>query len=357
MQLSAFVESNKDAIIEQWQQFAVARLSLGPDLEKSQLLNDLPEFIDEVVRALHSRENEWPHIKSARDHGKQRMRIGVDVGSLVEEMTMVGDAIAELATEQGTEFENDDLLRMMSIIGRGAAASVRAYAALRDRELADQAAQHFSFIAHEIRNPLHSARLSAETLAVVPEERRQVQLERLEQALLQLAELVDDSLLEARLYGDPHLDVQAIGSRMLIEQIYEDLESQIVRRRLKAELAAEDFTLDADRTLLYSALSNLLSNAIKFTPEGGRIAVRARSMDGRAVFTVDDQCGGIPDDIEQRLFEPFVQAQTSKGGSGLGLLIVKQAIEAHDGHVQVENNPGVGCCFTVNLPQKQEARE
>jgi signal transduction histidine kinase len=353
MRLVEFIESNRERIVRRWQRNAEERMSL--DLSKSQLRNDLPHFIDDVIEALRDPGGRWPHTEGAKKHGRQRMRVGVKIGSLTEEMTLVGETVAELAFEDSEDFASDDVLRMMAIIGRGAAASVSAYAALRDRELADQAAQHFSFIAHEIRNPLHNARLAAQVLAIAPESEREKHQERLDHALADLTELVDDSLIEARLYGDPRLDIERADARELVEAACGDLAAQQEDRDLSIATDVEDFSLDVDRTLILSALTNLLKNAVKFTREGGRIAVEARQVDGRAVFEVGDQCGGIPDDVLPLLFEPFVQADPQKGGSGLGLVIVKQAAEAHGGSVQIDNRPGDGCRFVLELPRRQQS--
>ena len=349
--LADFIAANTDLLIERWQAYARERLEL--ELDHSALLDHLPHFVDDLIEALRSDKGTWPHVESAKGHGRQRLEVGVDVGSLTREMTLVGETIAEFAEERGEDFSSRDLLRMTSIIGEGAAASVSAYAALRDRQLAEQAAQHFSFIAHEIRNPLHSARLAAQVLASVPESDREQHWQRLDRALAQLEQLVDDSLIEARLYGDTRLHVQSVRSVELVEQAHEDLGGQVAEKALILEHAVEDFTLEADRTLLGSALVNLMRNAVKFTCKGGRIVVTARHTNGTAVFAVRDECGGIPENFMPKLFKPFVQARSEKGGSGLGLLIVKQAVEAHGGTVTVENEPGSGCCFKIELPRHQ----
>lgn len=351
MQLADFIAANKNEIIERWREHVTSRLSL--QLEKSELRNDLPDFLDEVADILRGEEEDWRQIESAESHGRQRVRLGVDVGSLVEEMTMVSEAIAELANRQGQEFPGNELLRMTSAIGRGAAASVRAYAGMRDKQLADQAAQHFSFIAHEIRNPLHSAQLAAQLLTAAPRSDRKKSLERLDRALSQLSDLVDDSLIEARLFGEPRLEVRKMDSAKLVEDICYDLAGQIDDRDLRVETKVDEFQFDADPALMHSALANLVSNAAKFSRRGGTIVISARQDNDRAKFTVEDRCGGIPEDFMPRLFEPFRQAESRKGGSGLGLMIVKQAVEAHQGEVHVHNVAGKGCCFTLDLPMQK----
>ena len=355
MHLAEFIESNRERLIQRWERNVVERLT--QDLEKSQLRNDLPHFIEDVIETLRDPAGKWPHVEGAKMHGRQRMRIGANIASLTEEMTLVGVTVAELVEEQDASIALHDLTRMMVIVGRGAAASVGAYAALRDKELADQAAQHFSFIAHEIRNPLQNAGLAAQLLAVVPEAERAKHLERLERALTQLTELVDDSLIESRLYSEPKLHMQRLNSRKLIQTVCDDLAAQMNERGLTIKVEVEDFSLDGDRAILVSALTNLLRNAVKFTRDESSVTVAARLVDDRAVFEVGDQCGGIPEDFLSQLFEPFVQARSDKGGSGLGLVIVKQAAEAHSGTVSVDNRPGHGCSFVLDLPRRQSRQD
>jgi signal transduction histidine kinase len=351
MELASYIEANKDRLIEQWKVNAVERLAIR--LEHSTLLNDLPLFIDELVEALRTDPAEWVAFEGAKTHGQQRMRLGIDIGGLTEEMALVGETVIELACRDGEQFAGDQIVFLMRAVGRGAAISVNAYAAMRDRELADQAAQHFSFIAHEIRNPLHNIRLAITILESCTAETRAALRTRLDRWFDQLARLIDDSLVQARLYGEPNLQPQRIGVRELIDLALEDVETQAMQRGLAVSVEVEPFELDADRKLIVSALTNLLRNAVKFTCDGGRIVVRVRACEERAHFEVEDECCGIPEELLGRLFQPFVQATNSRSGTGLGLMIVKQAAEAHGGSVRVVNRPGDGCLFVMDLPCSQ----
>jgi signal transduction histidine kinase len=221
---------------------------------------------------------------------------------------------------------------------------------MRDRELADQAAQHFSFIAHELRNPLQNARLATQLLKFNSGDARDELFRRLDRWFSQISDLVDDSLVQARLFGEPRLHLQTVEAGELVDLAREDVATQAMKRGLSITVEVEPFELDVDRKLIVSALTNLLKNAVKFTCDGGRIVVRARSCDERSHFEVEDECGGIPDELLGRLFQPFTQGSSSDGGTGLGLMIVKQAAEAHGGSVRVANRPGEGCTFVVDLP-------
>jgi signal transduction histidine kinase len=114
-------------------------------------------------------------------------------------------------------------------------------------------------------------------------------------------------------------------------------------------------TVRGDERKVKQVLLNLLSNALKFTPEGGRIDVRARAHDGVAEISVIDTGVGIAADDQQAVFEEFKQvgsASKKVEGTGLGLAISRKFIELHGGKIWVESEVGKGATFTFTLPQR-----
>ncbi|MFE9624042.1 sensor histidine kinase [Streptomyces sp. NPDC006527] len=115
--------------------------------------------------------------------------------------------------------------------------------------------------------------------------------------------------------------------------------------------------LDADPVRLRQVLGNLTSNALRHTPAGGTVTLTARQVGDLAVLTVEDTGSGIAADDLPHVFERFWRAEKSRsrrtGGSGLGLSIVRQFVEAHEGTVTVGSEPGKGCVFTIRLPRAQ----
>ncbi|RME28536.1 MAG: sensor histidine kinase [Deltaproteobacteria bacterium] len=112
--------------------------------------------------------------------------------------------------------------------------------------------------------------------------------------------------------------------------------------------------LDTDPFRLEQLIGNLVGNALKFTPRGGRITLRARKVGDEAVLEVEDTGSGIPPDKLDRIFEKFYQVARgdtrSSGGTGLGLFICKQLVEALDGTISVRSTEGVGTSFTIRFP-------
>ena len=109
----------------------------------------------------------------------------------------------------------------------------------------------------------------------------------------------------------------------------------------------------ADERKVKQVLLNLLSNALKFTPEGGRIDVRARMQNGAAEISVTDTGIGIAPEDQATVFEEFRQVGTASKkveGTGLGLAISRKFIELHGGTIGVTSKPGVGSTFAFTLP-------
>ena len=163
------------------------------------------------------------------------------------------------------------------------------------------------------------------------------------------------------------LDLSKIeAGRMELERSDFDLPTTIentlvlVRERAQRHNIALTRTIDdglgtilADERKVKQVLLNLLSNAIKFTPEGGRIDVRAALRDGMAEISVSDTGVGIASEDQDKVFEEFRQVGTASKkveGTGLGLAISRKFIELHGGRIWVSSQVGSGSTFAFNLP-------
>jgi two-component system cell cycle sensor histidine kinase PleC len=138
------------------------------------------------------------------------------------------------------------------------------------------------------------------------------------------------------------------------------------RLQLTARIG-EGLRLRADNRLLKQIVLNLLSNAVKFTPEGGRVTIRARATRGWVSIAIADTGIGIPAEALARLGRAFEQVESqltkSHQGSGLGLAIAKSLIELHRGTMRIRSTLGRGTMVLLRLPidqasaQKEEVAE
>jgi two-component system cell cycle sensor histidine kinase PleC len=125
------------------------------------------------------------------------------------------------------------------------------------------------------------------------------------------------------------------------------------RLQIEAEVA-QGLSMRGDRRALKQILLNLLSNSIKFTPEGGRIAVRARLSRNTALLLIEDSGIGIPKPALMKLGRPFEQVESqftkTHKGSGLGLAIAKSLAELHGGAMRIRSVEGIGTTVIIRLP-------
>jgi signal transduction histidine kinase len=194
-----------------------------------------------------------------------------------------------------------------------------------------------------------------------PRETPSPALERAHRALGQLQRLIDETVLDVRLGslsgGMAELRLETLDLRELAREIAfhltEDAAQKDVRLVLEEGATVE---VEGDRILLHSLLDNLVRNAVKFTRSGTAVTIRVRAGDDRAGMSVEDRCGGLPENRTEELFLPFIQKGADRSGYGLGLAIAKRAAEAHLGTIQARNLPSEGCIFSVDIPLRQPLR-
>jgi len=137
----------------------------------------------------------------------------------------------------------------------------------------------------------------------------------------------------------------------LLEEIQLGVAADAEEKHIELRLGVErDEEVWLDVRLMRSALGNLVRNAVKYTPVGGTIQVNAGISAGQLHLEVQDACGGLPPGKVEQAFAPFVRLNKSEDGFGLGLAIAKQAVDAHGGSIRVQNLPGKGCIFVLDLP-------
>ncbi len=220
--------------------------------------------------------------------------------------------------------------------------------------------EFINIAAHELRTPTQSILGYSELLLDDPGEGAAEMLKALTRNAHRLQALITDILDVARIEGGTLiLDRDKLNLTDLITTSIADAENQVKVSGKRIEVSYSDKQMQqarenkdlivlADKDRILQVLSNLLGNALKFTKEG-RIAVTTEKEDNEAIVKVKDSGSGIDHEIFPRLFEKFVSK--SEKGTGLGLFISKNIIEAHDGRIWAENNPGgIGAMFAFSLP-------
>jgi len=215
-------------------------------------------------------------------------------------------------------------------------------------------------MSHELRTPLNAiigfSEVLLERMFGELNERQDEYLRDIWSSGKHLLELLNDILDLSKIEaGQMVLNRSEFVVRKSLEYCLSLVREQAVKQRihLSLEVDPEVGLLDADRLRFRQVVLNLLSNAVKFTPEGGRVAVRASIQGEDLVVTVADTGVGVAAEDRQRIFDSFQQGTRPAGqaeGTGLGLTLCKRILELHAGRIWLESEVGTGSTFGFALP-------
>ena len=139
----------------------------------------------------------------------------------------------------------------------------------------------------------------------------------------------------------------------LVDEVLEDLEPLAEGKNIRLIGKCKDITMVGSDILIYRLVYNLVENAIKYNHSGGQVTVTANRKEKHVYLSVKDTGTGIPEELKERVFEPFFRVDKSRsrelGGVGLGLALVREIVRVHDGSITVKSNPSGGTIFEVVL--------
>jgi signal transduction histidine kinase len=237
------------------------------------------------------------------------------------------------------------------------------------REIAERAdsekAQLLALLAHEVRNPLNSIRMSSYMLRRegVPGSST-ARIDNIDRATINLEKLTDRLFDSIRIdNGRLELKRERFDLTPVVRSVIEEMRPIAEARSIGVAATFEELESivsgDADR--VHDCIANVLANAIKFTPQGGKIEVALERREDKVELRISDTGDGIDPSFMPRLFERFAQdgtASNGKRGLGLGLFIVKNVVEQHGGTVAAASDgKGMGATFTLRLPPANTGNE
>jgi two-component system OmpR family sensor kinase/two-component system sensor histidine kinase BaeS len=270
--------------------------------------------------------------------------------SPIQKLTTAAQKIASGDLKQRITTQSQDEIGTLATTFNQMADSLAKHEELRRNMIAD--------VAHELRTPLTVIQGNLEAMldGVLPTSPQEI------------ATLRDEAALLTRLVADLRLLSLAESGQLKLERVRTNiaeltthavepfhLQAQSSQVELKLELASNLPQVEVDTDRITQVIRNLLSNALRHTPEGGQVTISCeRDTPHQVVITVSDTGEGISPADLPFVFDRFYRADKSRsrisGGSGIGLTIVKQLVEAHGGTVWVENQPPRGTTFGFTLP-------
>ncbi|MFU8812180.1 MAG: sensor histidine kinase, partial [Balneolaceae bacterium] len=227
------------------------------------------------------------------------------------------------------------------------------------KHLYDKQSQFFADITHEIRNPLHTISGALEMLQIenLDEQKRSQYLNVATRQTDRISRLFKDLVTLQRYDSDNYfIERHPFALQSLFENIEAMFAAQAQEKGIQLLVEPTGATVDADPDKIEQVLENLVSNAIKYTNEGS-IRILATTEEESVVVHVKDTGIGISENHLSRLFDRFYRTDKArsrdKGGTGLGLAVVKGILSAHESDIQVDSTPGEGSHFWFSLPKAE----
>jgi len=352
--LYEFIEANRETIIDRARERV--RVRQWPSVGVGELEHGVPLFLTQLTETLRLESTGAPFPDgaiglTATRHGAELLKRGFTVSQVVNDYGDICQVVTELATEQDAAITIDEFQTLNLCLDTAIAGAVTEHARMTEQTRSAEEIERLGHAAHEMRDTLNTAILGFHMLkrgAVAINGSTGAVLGR---SLMTLRDLIDRTLSEVRLEAGKQRRervpvvafIDEIAATGLLHSEYRLIDFTVTQ-------VDPSLTVDADPQLLSSAVMNLLHNAFKNTPPGGSVELRAHEVGGRLLIEVADACGGIPES-KGDLFQPFGERRgLDRSGLGLGLSIARKSVRAHGGDITIQNTPGKGCIFVINLP-------
>ena len=228
----------------------------------------------------------------------------------------------------------------------------------KEKELNELKSRALALASHDLRTPLATILSSSELLRYYgdtwSQTKRDKHFQRIETTVSQMTDLLEDLLINKKLeegklkFNPIPVDIVKLG-KDLIENFRLSLSSN---HQLIFNSNCQFYQTKVDANLFRRTLMNLISNACKYSPQGGKIQLTLQCKLNKVVCLVQDEGIGMSREDQSKIFQIFSRA-TNVGnieGTGLGLYIVKQVVELHQGTISVDSQTGLGTCFKITIP-------
>ncbi len=339
-------------ILNIWEMWVRKEVEAARELHPTDLKNSLPKVLENLAQALEFQEKGvLPEIKVAREHGKERSTFPqYTLEQIIAEYRLLRRAIFEVIGKDVTDQERDTIIDAIEI-GISESASEYTKQQFLFRE------QFVSMLAHDLRNPLSAAKISAQLIQRAPEitgttlsiaGRIVNTIERTDNLI---KDLLDSNLVQ--MGQKIPLNIKECNLKQLLKTTIDDATS-VYGDHFVLEIDSNVTIGFWDPVILQRAIGNLLTNAIKYGAPKSPVKITIAQKDPKVIIAVHNDGKSISEKDQAGLFDNFYRTIGAKDGLnigwGIGLFLVKGAALAHGGAVSVKSQENIGTTFTLTIP-------
>ena len=367
MRLAEFIRQNHEKIAQAWERFARELTAFSRGMNLPSLRDDLDAMLEAIADDMEQAQDaeqqaaksQGRGVPGALDqitakHARIRLNAGFNLRHVISEYRALRASILHLYAASGAPLEDaGELIRFNEAIDQSIAEILQHH----EHSVTQYTTRFLAILAHDIRNPLNTISLAAETLKRQSPE--SAAAARIQRGVQQASRLVDDLavFVRSRFASMLPLNKSNTDLRLLCEQVLEDAQALHAQRAFNIS-AQGDLRGSWDSTRLVQMMANLVGNAAVHGTER-EIGVELQEDGGDILIKVISRGNPIPADKLEAIFDPMVRSGSTpdsslSGGMGLGLFIVREIVSAHGGTVEVNSTAQAGTIFTIRLPRSEK---
>lgn len=370
MKLSVFIQKNKEEIVEEWVHYAQENIDRSHLMNLDEIQDHVRSILDRICHDMETAQTEVQQERKSRGnkqlqpedreaataHGEQRLDFGFDLMQLSSEFRALRASVLKLwdrkVREENWKTDFYDLIRFNEAIDEIWMLSLERF----QSKLDESKNLFLGILGHDLRNPLATVRGANTILSLAgnktEEEEKALRLSR--SSLKRMTELIDNLLELTQLRLGPGMTIKTrrYNLQERVDEIIQELqlgypEANII---LTAPQRVEG---EWDILRIDQMLTNLIINAIRHGKADGVVSVKLLQEGNYAIINVHNNGTPIPAQIQRKIFNKgFTKSNNSnhERNYGLGLLVVKEVVEGHEGEIKLNSNEEEGTTFEVKLP-------
>ena len=373
--LHAFLSDNRDELTARCRE--KVRIRPGRGASAGQLKNGVPMFLDQLIRTLRveetnnstvSRSISWPEggertlsevSVTTSQHATKLLELKFSVDQVIRDYGDLYQAITDLAVEKDAPFGVAEFCTLNRCLDNAISDAVTEFSyqkeQVRTQELTAESSRRVSDYFDDFRELLGTASLAFGAAKAGNLSLCGATGSILERSLNSLKRLIDEAVENAPTQNSDLATLAGFSLSTLINEIAGTSAQYGPLHDSTLNIGPVDcsLALHGNRELLAATISYMVLNAFKFTKPGTEVLLTAYAAADRILIDVKDQCGGLAPGVEESLFDPCSQHTGHKFGTGLGMAVAMQSVNANAGMLTVRDVPGTGCIFTISLPRHQ----
>lgn len=341
-------------VLLQWEQKLRSAIAQTKGVSHPVLIDTIPLFYENIARAMtpeYGRSNGVESTSIAHEHGSERARLtGYDPLAVIIEFQLFRETVFEVLHHAEVTLDHHEVAVINSSIDMALTEAVSTFSLVR----AALREQFSAALTHDLRNPLHSAKVTSELILRLDDPSRMKALTLKIIANLQRMDGMIQCLLDAMLFESGErlqLNLRHFDMQEVTDEVSEEC---AIKYGPRFHVQGKTVTGWWDREAIKRALENVLGNAVKYSYPGTPVLIKLDEVEGRLLISVHNEGDPIPPEEQEDIFQVFRRAASAKGseerGWGIGLPYVRGVAESHGGSVVVESDAAHGTIFIIDIP-------